>query len=79
MRAPEGVGLNGLHSKLQDNHAGVHQLETNAQRAARVVMDTVIENQRRLLEERERVEEALVHEKMLKRPNVCEGMTSLGA
>ena len=34
-------------------------------------MDTVIENQRRLLEERERVEEALVQEKMLKKPNVC--------
>ena len=35
-------------------------------------MDTVIENQRRLLEERERVEDALVKEKMHKKPNVRE-------
>ena len=33
-------------------------------------MDTVIEQQRKLLEERERVEDALVKEKMLKKPNV---------
>lgn len=33
-------------------------------------METVIEAQRKLLEERERVEEALVKEKMLKKPNV---------
>ena len=33
-------------------------------------MDTVIDEQRKLLEERERVEEALVKEKMLKKPNV---------
>ena len=33
-------------------------------------MDTVIEGQRKLLEERERIEDALVQEKMLKKPNV---------
>ena len=34
-------------------------------------MDTVIEAQRKLLEERERVEDALVQEKMLRKTNVC--------
>ena len=34
------------------------------------VMDTVIEAQRKVLEERERVEDALVKENMLKKPNV---------
>ena len=33
-------------------------------------METVIEAQRKLLEERERVEEALVKEKMMKKTNV---------
>jgi splicing factor 3A subunit 3 len=39
-------------------------------------MDTVIEAQRKLLEERERVEEALVKEKMLKKPNVKDQINS---
>lgn len=33
-------------------------------------MDTVIEGQRKLLEERERIEDALVREKMLRKSNV---------
>jgi splicing factor 3A subunit 3 len=39
-------------------------------------MDTVIEAQRKLLEERERVEEALVKEKMFKKPNVRDQINS---
>ena len=35
-----------------------------------LTMDTVIEQQRKLLEERERVEDALVKEKMLKKASV---------
>lgn len=56
----------GTARKRSKAHVGARVLETHVVSA----MDTVIEQQRKLLEERERVEDALVKEKMLKKPNV---------
>ena len=66
---------NGIHHVVAhqlENYVHPETLRARNQLQSCAGMDSVIESQRRLLEERERVEDALVKEKMLKKHNVRE-------
>lgn len=67
---PLDMGIQNHHG-ARINAEGVHRKESERLvYAERSSMDTVLEQQRKLFEERERIEDALVKEMMLKKNSV---------